>query len=130
MKKFLPASLTLALAASVLSLHRDVIHATGLAASTHVVLTLTGSNTHGGATSTKKFHVSRKWQVQYTQNCSSIGVQQPFAVSVYDFTGSNDEAAAINVSGIKVHGTHHFSHPGTYKLLISASCPWQIRVRG
>ncbi len=126
--KNLLAALGLALAASVLGAPRSVTHATSLTAPRHVMLTLTGGNTHGGATSTKKFHVSRAWQVQYKHDCSRIGVQQPFAISVYDFYGPNSAAAAINVSGVTVQGTHRFSHPGTYELLISASCPWKIRV--
>lgn len=85
------------------------------------VLTESGN----GIKSTARFHVDGDWDLKYTYNCSSFGMQGNFVVT----TGGGDFPDVLaNELGMKGSVTTHQHDGGSLYLDVNSECSWTVRV--
>jgi len=85
------------------------------------VLTETGH----GIKNTVKFSVDGDWDLQYTYNCSSFGMQGNFAVTGM---GGDFPDVMVNELGMKGTDVTHQHDGGTMYLQVNSECSWTIKV--
>ncbi|MEU1071890.1 MULTISPECIES: hypothetical protein [unclassified Streptomyces] len=84
-----------------------------------VVLSESGS----GVKSTAKFHVDGDWDLKYSYDCSSFGMQGNFVVQE---GGGALGAIYLNELGKSGADTTHLHDGGTRFLEINSECKWKI----
>jgi hypothetical protein len=91
-----------------------------------VLLDLKGN----GTKSTQKFTAAGDWDLEWSYDCSKIGFDSNFIVTIKNDDGSMSfNNSMVNQLGRKDTGVEHYHKGGTYFLEVTG-CAWTVKVTG
>jgi hypothetical protein len=78
---------------------------------------------------TAPFRVDGPWQVKYTFDCSALGYEGNFAISLYDNRHPDTLVnLMVNVLDLNAGDVVHQTGNGTYFLAVDTQCNWSLEV--
>jgi hypothetical protein len=91
------------------------------------ILSLDGN----GDKQTQKFTVSGDWDLEWSYDCSSRGIDSgAYYATIYNDDGTRSyENPEVSQSLVKSSDTQHYYKDGTFYLNISSTCSWHVNVK-
>ena len=80
-----------------------------------------------GTKTTQKFQVKNDWDLSRSYDCSNLPFPANFIVQVYKENGEvSYENMLVNQLGKNDTGVEHFHTGGTFYLVVTSACSWQL----
>jgi hypothetical protein len=80
-----------------------------------------------GTKTTQKFEVKKDWDLSWSYDCSNFGYKGLFVAEVFKGNGElSYENMQVNQLGKNDTGVEHFHTGGTFYLVITSMCSWQV----